>query len=120
MSSCPSSVIVACLFLALVGTASVDAAPNGYVEGRLKIVSGKPVQLDDEDTAPKTPTIAAGNYADYPLIVLTQRERKKVTRIIADKGGNYRVELAPGDYILDVEGRVTRRLHVRAQPFKIV
>ena len=86
----------------------------------MKIVSGKPVQLDDEDTAPKTPTIAAGNYADYPLIVLTQRERKKVTRIIADKGGNYRVELAPGDYILDVEGRVSRRLHVRAQPFKIV
>jgi hypothetical protein len=113
-------VIVACLFLALVGTASVDAGPNGYVEGRLKIVSGRPVQLDDESPTPESPTIAAGNYADYPLIVLTQRERKEVTRIIADKGGNYRVELAPGDYILDVEGRVTRRLHVRAQPFTIV
>jgi hypothetical protein len=64
--------------------------------------------------------MAAGNYADYPLIVLTQREKKEITRITADNGGNYRVALAPGDYILDVEGRVARRLHVRAQPFTIV
>jgi len=120
MSSSPSYVIAACLFLVLVGTPSVDAAPQGYVEGSLKIVSGRPVQLDDENTAPETPTIAAGNYADYPLIVLTQRERKEVTRIVADKGGNYRVALAPGDYILDVQGRVARRLHVRVQPFTIV
>ena len=108
------------ILVGLVGIASISAAPQGFLEGHLKIVSGRPVQPDDENTAIETPTMAAGNYADYPLIVLTQRERKEVTRIIADKGGNYRVALAPGDYVLDVEGRVARRLHVRAQPFTIV
>jgi hypothetical protein len=109
-----------CIFLILVGIASISAAPQGLLEGHLKIVSRGPVQLDDEDTAPDSPTKAAGNYSDYPLIVLTQRERKEITRIIADKGGNYRVPLAPGDYILDVEGRVAKRIHVRAQPFTIL
>jgi hypothetical protein len=108
------------ILVGLVGIASISAAPQGFLEGRLKIVSGRPVQLDDENTAPETPTMAAGNYADYPLIVLTKRERKEITRIIADKGGNYRVALAPGDYILDVEGRVARRLRVKAQPFTVV
>jgi len=112
-----------CIFLilvGLVGIGAISAAPQGFLEGHLKIVSRRPVQLDDENTPPETPTMAAGNYADFPLIVLTKRERKEITRIIADKGGNYRVELAPGDYILDVEGRVARRLHVRTQPFTIV
>ena len=108
------------ILVGLVGIASISAAPQGFLEGHLKIVSGRPVQPDDENTAIETPTMAAGNYADYPLIVLTQRERREVTRIITDKGGNYRVALAPGDYVLDVEGRVARRLHVRAQPFTIV
>jgi hypothetical protein len=112
-----------CIFLilvGLVGIASISAAPQGFLEGHLKLISGRPVQLDDENTAPETPTMAAGNYADYPLIVSTKRERKEIARIIADKSGNYRVALAPGDYILDVEGRVTRRLQARAQPFTVV
>jgi len=108
------------ILVGLVGIASISAAPQGFLEGHLKIVSGRSVQPDDENTAIETPTMAAGNYVDYPLIVLTQRERREVTRIITDKGGNYRVALAPGDYVLDVEGRVARRLHVRAQPFTIV
>jgi hypothetical protein len=111
---------IALILVGLVRIASISAAPQGFLEGHLKIVSGRSVQLDDENTAIETRTMAAENYADYPLIVLTQRERKEVTRIIADKGGNYRVALAPGDYVLDVEGRVARRLHVRAQPFTIV
>ena len=28
--------------------------------------------------------------------------------------------LPPGEYIIDVEGRVPKRLHVRAQPFTVV
>ena len=108
------------ILVGLVGIASISAAPQGFLEGHLKIVSGRSVQPDYENTAIETPTMAAGNYVDYPLIVLTQRERREVTRIITDKGGNYRVALAPGDYVLDVEGRVARRLHVRAQPFTIV
>jgi len=117
------SLTAGCIFLilvGLVGIALVSAAPQGFLEGHLKLVSRRPVQLDDENTAPNSPTMAAGNYGDYPLIVLTKQERKEITRIIADKAGNYHVALAPGDYVLDVEGRVARRLHVRAQPFTIL
>jgi hypothetical protein len=100
----------------LVGTGSVNAAPEGSVEGQLKILSRRPVELNDENT----PTVAAKNYADYPLIILSQAEKKQIARITADADGNYRAALPPGDYILDVEGRVRRRLHVRAQPFTVV
>jgi hypothetical protein len=108
--------IAVCICLVVAGAASVDAAPQGSVEGRLKIVSLRPVELDDENT----PTLAAKNYADYPLIILSQAERKQIARITPDKDGIYRVSLLPGDYILDVEGRVSRRLRVRAQPFTVV
>ena len=112
-----------CIFLilvGLVGITSIRAAPQGFLEAHLKIVSGRPVQRDDENTAIETPTMTAGNYADYPLIVLSRSERKQVARITADRDGKYRAALPPGDYILDVEGRVARRVHVRAQPFTIV
>ena len=120
MSESLRYLIAACASVILIGTASSHAETQGFIEGQLKIVSLRPVQLDDENTAPESPTMAAGNYGDYPLIVLTKQERKEITRIIADKAGNYRVALAPGVYILDVEARVAKRIHVRAQPFTIV
>ena len=82
----------------------------------MKIVSLRPVELDDENT----PALAGKNYADYPLIILSQAERKQIARITADTDGNYRASLPPGAYILDVEGRVPKRLRVRAQPFTVV
>ncbi len=108
--------IAASICSVVAGTASANAAPQGSVEGQLKIFSLRPVQLDDENT----PTLAAKNYADYPLIILTQGERKQIARITADAEGNYRAALPPGEYIIDVEGRVPKRLHVRAQPFTVV
>ena len=110
------NLIAVCSCLVVASTASVNAAPQGSVEGRLKIVSQRPVQLDNDNT----PTLAAKNYTDYPLIILSQAESKQIARITPDKDGNYRAALPPGEYILDVEGRVRRRLHVRAQPFTIL
>ena len=114
--------IAASIVLVVAGTASLNAAPQGSVEGQLKIVSLRPVELADEnwttETAAAPPT--AKNYAEYPLIILSQGERKQIARITADADGNYRASLPAGDYILDVEGRVRRRLHVRAQPFTVV
>ena len=91
--------IAACIFFVLVGTASINATPQGFLEGQLKIISRRPVALADENTAPMT----ARNYADYPLIILTRDETKQIARIIADRDGNYRVALPPGDYILAVQ-----------------
>lgn len=83
----------------------------GFVEGHLKIISPKEVELADE-----TPSkIAAATYVDYPLIILSHDGKKEIARVTADENGNYRVALPPGDYILDVQGRPPKG-HVRAKP----
>jgi len=96
MSSFPNYLSVGCLFLILVGSAVIDAAPAGFVEEYLKIVSLKEVELADASPSKGT----AQNYAEYPLIVSSQDGKKEITRVTVDGNGNYRVALPPGDYIL--------------------
>ncbi len=120
MSGSLRYLIAACASVVLIGTASSNAASQGFVEGRLKIVSLKPVELDGENTPTKTAPATAENYAEYPLIILSQGERKQIARITANADGSYRAALPPGNYILDVDGRVPKRLRVRAQPFTVV
>jgi len=103
--------ISGCFFLIPFGcVASDNAAPQGFLEGHLKIVSPKPVDIGDENAA----TVTTGNYADYPLLILSGDGQKEIARITADTNGNYRAVLPPGDYVLDVQGRT--RGHVRAKP----
>jgi len=83
---------------------------SGFVEGHLKIISGKEVELADENA----PAIMAENYARYPLVILSQGEKKEIARVTADGNGNYRTALPPGHYVLDVQARA--RGHVRAKP----
>ena len=99
------------LFLLLLScTRAGDAVPPGLVEGHLKIVSLKEVELAEASPSKGT----SENYAEYPLIILSKAGQKEVARITADRDGNYRVSLPPGDYILDVQGR--GRGGVRAKP----
>jgi hypothetical protein len=106
----------ACIFSSLLGIASVKAAPQGFLEGHLKIISRRPVVLADENTS----AVTARNYADYPLIIMTRDETKQIARIIADRDGNYRAVLPPGDYILDVQRHESGNLRAKPQPFAIV
>lgn len=105
--------IFAYVFAVIVGSASVNAAPQGFLEGHLKIYSPKEVELAGE-TASKM----AHNYTEYPLIVLS-RDQKQIARVTADENGNYRVALPPGDYVLDVQDRRRRHVRATAQRFKI-
>ncbi len=117
MSSVLKYLVSTCVFLVLAGSALIDAAPSGFVEGHLKIVSPKEVELADA-----TPSkITAENYADYPLIILSRDGEKEIARVTADESGKYRVALPPGNYVLDVQGRRPKG-HVRAkpQPFTII
>ena len=90
--------------------ASLDAEGQGFVEGHLKIISSREVELADQTPSEGT----ALNYADYPLVILSRDGKNEIARITADENGNYRVVLPPGDYLLDVQDR--RRRHVRATP----
>src|SRR5262245_32897666 len=96
------------VFAVLVGSASVNAAVQGFLEGHLKIYSPREVELAEE-----MPSKTAHNYAEYPLIILS-RDQKQIARVTADENGNYRVALPPGDYVLDIQDR--RRRHLRATP----
>jgi hypothetical protein len=123
MSELVRYLLLVCICSAFTVAASINAAPQGFLDGQLKIISGRPVALDDENPSKPIdgkPAAAGADYANYPLVVLSQGEKKQVVRITADAQGHYRAALPPGAYILDAEGRVSRRLHVRVQPFTIV
>jgi hypothetical protein len=107
--------ISASLFLVSIGCSASDNSVPGFLEGHLKILALRDVELAEENL----PKFSAENYAEYPLIILSRDQKKEVTRVTADENGNYRVALPPGDYVLDVQDR--RRRHVRAtpQPFTI-
>ena len=55
MSSVLKYLVSACVFLVLAGSALIDAAPPGFVEGHLKIVSPKEVELADETPSENAP-----------------------------------------------------------------
>jgi len=60
----------------LAGSVSINAAPPGFLEGHLKIISRKGVELADETPSKMT----AENYADYPLVILSQDGKKKLPK----------------------------------------
>ena len=119
MSSIRNFVAAAGIFLMLAGNASIKAAPQGFMEGHLKIVVIRAVEPDN------MPQSAPENYAEYPLIILSQDGKSEIARLTADKSGNYRVALAPGAYILalqerSIEERAAQRVHATPQPFTVV
>jgi hypothetical protein len=99
------------VFLVPVCCMAADNAAPGFLEGHLRILAFKDVELAEGNP----PKFSAGNYAEYPLIILTGDGKKEVARVTADETGKYRLALPPGDYILDVQGRPPKG-HVRAKP----
>jgi hypothetical protein len=113
MSSFLKCLIAVCIFSVVTGMAT---EPPGFVEGHLKIISGKEVEL----AGGKAPAITSENYAQFPLIILSQSGEKEIARLTADGNGKYRAALRPGDYVLDLQGRARSHLRVRPKRFTIV
>jgi hypothetical protein len=103
-----------------IGTQATLAAPPGFVEGHLDIVSLKEAELAHDNGPPVTPKAYPQNYGQYPLIILSKEGQKEVARATADEQGNFRVSLAPGDYILDIQGRGRGLVRANPQPFTVV
>jgi hypothetical protein len=109
--------ISGCLFLIPIACgASDNAVVPGFLEGHLKIRSPNPVDRGDDNA----PTLMPENYGEYPLLVLSQYDRKEVARVTADENGNYHAALPPGDYVLEVQRRPRTHLRWKAQPFTVV
>jgi hypothetical protein len=116
MTSVLKYAISACSFLLLAASTSVEAAPPGFVEGHLKILAAREVELADETPASAT----AERYDEFPLIILSQGEKKEIARITADANGNYHLALPPGNYVLDVQGRAPGHVRAKPQRFTVV
>src|SRR5712691_3385023 len=102
------SLVVGCVGLGLVcGTALICAAPQGSVEGHLKILPFREVDLADGENSNTTTPQA---YPKYPLVVLSSDGKREIARLTADVQGNYRTELPAGDYILDVQERAHKHV----------
>jgi hypothetical protein len=119
MSLVTSSIRAACIFLMLAGAGSTKAAPQGFIEGHLKIVVIRAVEPDSN------PQPAPETYAHYPLTILSQDGKREIARLTVDKSGNYRVALPPGAYILAVqerpaEERAAERIHPTRQSFTVI
>jgi hypothetical protein len=110
------SLTAGCSFLILIGCVRAsDAATPGFLEGHLKIISLKEVELAEASPSKGI----AENYADYPLIIRSRDGQKEIARVTADGNGNYRIGLPAGDYILDVQGRVRGHVRAKPQPFTV-
>lgn len=90
---------------AAVCSASDPSGAPGHLEGHLTIISPGTVQLAEEGG----PTAVSKNYGAYSLIVRSSDRKKEIARVTPDANGDYRAELAPGEYLLDVErGALTK------------
>src|SRR5438067_13851100 len=89
----------ACVFLVPASSVPTNAAPSGFVEGHLKIISPREVELADGTP----PVITAQNYAEYRLIILTEDQKNEFVRLTADANGSYHVASPPGTYARDLQ-----------------
>ena len=114
MSTSFKSLVFGLMIFLLADSDRLKAESRGFMEGHLKILSARGVDLGDENAA----IVTTENYADYPLLILSRDKQKEIARITADANGNYRAALPPGDYVLDVQGRTQGRTrwHLRAKP----
>ena len=104
------------IFLIVADAASVQAAPQGFMEGHLTIVSPGVVEPDN---MPR-PQISPQSYSEYHLIVWSQDRKKEIAQITTDANGNYWIALPPGVYILDVERHWGSHVGAKPQEFKVV
>jgi hypothetical protein len=112
-----TGLVASVIFLIVIGVArSSGAAEPGVVQGHLTITSLAQVERDDASPS----KVVAVDYAAYPLLILSKDGKKTIREVAADKDGNYRVSLPPGDYVLDAKGRAPRRVRAKRKTFTVI
>jgi hypothetical protein len=109
--------IAVCIFLIVIGSArSSHSAEPGFLQGHLQITSLNAVE--PADASPEKGS--ADYYAAYPLLILSKDGKREIRQVTADKDGNYRVSLPPGEYVLDAKGRSPKRIRARPKKFTVI
>ena len=104
-----------CALLAVAANANDPA--TGIMEGHLKILSFKEVELAQGGTPEK---VIGDNFGDYPLVIRSRGGHKEIARITAGPDGNYHAELPEGNYILDIAKRERKHARATARPFTVI
>jgi len=91
--------------LVVSGCGNDSVTENGFLEGTVSIGPLCPVETD-----PPAPGCLpmAETYKAYPVYVCTPNDSKKIVLISPELDGSFKIELAPGKYlvILDKEQRI--------------
>jgi hypothetical protein len=95
---------------------SVASPATGTVEGKVRLLFSKGTEPAGDASARKEKLPDAG----YPVVVLKKEGRAQVAETAVDAEGRFRIDLPPGDYLLDVKRDGRRRLLVDTRPFTVV
>ena len=112
------NVVRVCAVSMLIATVALGGPPPGFVEGHVKIFPLGDVNLADDARLPNAQNDQP--YSEYPLIIRSRDGKKEITQVTVNRNGNYRVELPPGDYVLDVQRPEPGHVRARSRPFTVV
>jgi hypothetical protein len=109
-------VVAAALSLAIIVTPKAFSAGTGVVEGLVQLNQKGGAHLAD-DTSPQPKKMPC---PDCPVVVLGKDGRTVVAQVSVNAEGKFHVDLAPGEYVLDVKQEGRRRIIVSPRPFTVV
>ena len=94
---------------------ALTPAVPGFLEGDLSIHVERGAHLADQPAPTPNETL----YKEYSLAVFSKDHRTEIAEVAVDEHGHYRLPLPPGDYVLDLKGRMRKRHRATARPFTI-
>lgn len=111
----PLWLLLTMLAFAAPNLSAVTSAAPGFLEGNLSIHSERGVDLADKPS----PTPDQNLYKEYRLAVFSKDHQTEIADVSVDMHGHYRLQLPPGEYILDVKKRARNRPRAAPHPFTI-
>ena len=91
-------VVISVLLNACSPFSGAGEAGKGVLEGKVSIGPLTPVQRIGEPE----PTPAPEVFAARQVVIFSQDGQKEIARVQIGADGSYRVELAPGEYLVDI------------------
>lgn len=102
--------------LAFGASVCTSSPAAGVLEGQLKILPAKGVNLTDE----VLPKDEKAPCEGCPLVILSKDGRNEIAQITTDKEGRFRVGLPAGEYVLELKRNGRVRLRGTPKTFTIV
>src|SRR5205085_11921973 len=110
-------ILMVSLLIARNGVLVASSAPDGIVEGRVRLIQPKGgAKLADDNLSQKEKV----SYAGYRIVVLSQDRHAEVARVAVGEDGRFKLSLQAGQYVLDVKQEGPKKVRVDTRPFTVV